>query len=70
MSSRAVHLEVANSMTADSFISAYRRFVGHHGPIRQIRSDQGTNFVGARNELQQALSELDHDRIRAIEEKL
>lgn len=64
MSSRAVHLEVANSMTADSFISAYRRFVGRRGPIHQIRSDQGTNFVGARNELQQALSELDHDRIR------
>ena len=28
LSSRAVHLEVANSLTADSFINAYRRFVG------------------------------------------
>ena len=64
MASRAVHLEIANSMTADSFINAYRRFVGRRGPVRQIRSDRGTNFVGAKTELQQALSELDHDKIR------
>lgn len=64
LSSRAVHLEVANSLTADSFINAYRRFVGRRGPVRQIRSDQGTNFVGAQNELQQALSELDHEKVR------
>ena len=63
MASRAVHLEVANSLTADSFINAYRRFVGHRGPVRQIHSDQGTNFVGAKNELQKALSELDHVKI-------
>ena len=63
MASRAVHLEVANSLTADSFINAYRRFVGRHGPVRQIRSDQGTNFIGAKNELQKALSELDHVKI-------
>lgn len=64
MASRAVHLEVANSLTTDSFINAYRRFVGRRGPVRQIRSDQGTNFVGARNELQEALSELDHEKVR------
>ena len=64
MASRAVHLEVANSLTADSFINVYRRFVGRRGPVRQIRSDQGTNFFGARNDLQEALSELDHDKIR------
>ena len=59
MASRAVHLEVANSLTADSFINAY-----HRGPVRQIRSDQGTNFAGAKNKLQKALSELDHVKIR------
>ena len=64
MASRAVHIEVANSLTADSFISAYRRFVARRGPASQIRSDQGTNFVGAKNELQQALAELDQDKIR------
>lgn len=64
MSSRAVHLEVANSLDTDSFLNAYRRFIGRRGPVRQIRCDQGTNFVGAKNELSQALNELDHDKIQ------
>ena len=64
LASRAVHLEVANSLTADSFINAYRRFVGRRGPVRQIRSDQGSNSVGARNELHQSLSEQDNDKLR------
>ena len=34
------------------------------GPIRQLRSDQGTNFVGARTELKAALKELDQSKIR------
>ena len=55
--SRAVHLEVAYSLTADSF-----NFAG--GPVRQLRSDQRTNFVGVQNELQQALAELDQDKVR------
>ena len=64
LSSRAIHLEVSNSLTTNSFLNAYRRFVGRRGPVRQLRSDQGTNFIGAMNELQQAVTELDHERIR------
>lgn len=33
--------------------------------MRQIRSDQGTNFVGAKYELSEALKEVDADRLRA-----
>ena len=64
MLSRAVHIDVSDTLTTDSFINAYRRFVGRRGPVRQVRSDQGTNYVGAMNELRQALSELNHDTIR------
>lgn len=64
MSSRAIHLEVSYSITLNSFVSAYRRFVGFRGAFRQIQSDQGTNILGAKNELQLALSELDHDKIK------
>ena len=62
--SRAIHLEVSNTLSTDSFINAYRRFIGRRGQVRQLRSDQGTNFVGAMKELQQALSELNHNQIR------
>ena len=56
MASRAIHLETSNTM--DTFIC-------RRGLIRQLRSDQGTNFVGAKGELKEALKELDHDMIRS-----
>ena len=45
MSSRAIHIEIANTLETDSFINALRRFQAERGPIRQLRSDQGTNFI-------------------------
>ena len=64
MASRAIHLEIATSLTTDSFLNAYRRFVCRRGPIQQLRSDQGTNFVGAKNEMQAALNEMNHEKIQ------
>ena len=61
---RTVHLEVASSLSNDSFLNAYRRFVGRRGPVRQLQSDQGTNFVGAKIELQQALFLFQHEKIQ------
>ena len=40
------------------------QFVSRHGPVRQLQSDQGSNFIGAMNELQRAISEIDNNRIR------
>ena len=64
LSSRAVHLEVANSLETDSFINALRRFIARRGNIRELRSDNGTNFIGAEKELQQALAQMDQDMIK------
>ena len=63
MVSRAVHLETANSLDTNSFLCAYRRFIGRRGQVRQLRSDQGTNFVGAKNELANALREMDEAKL-------
>ena len=65
MASRAIHLETSNLLDTDSFINTFRRFISWRGPVRQLRSGQGTNFVGARRELAQALSEMDQERIEA-----
>ncbi len=40
----------------------YRRFLSDI--IRQLRSDQGTNFIGAKRELKEALKMIDRDKIR------
>lgn len=51
MSTRAIHIEIVETMTASSFINALRRFFSLRGPPKQLRSDRGTNFIGACSEL-------------------
>ena len=64
MTSRAIHLEVAHTLEADSFLNALRRFTWRRGPVRQLRSDRGTNFIGARREFREALSEIDKNKVK------
>ena len=63
MASRAIHVETPNSLETDSFVNALRRFLAERGPINQMRSDRGTNFVGAKRELKEALEEMDEDKV-------
>lgn len=63
LSSRAVHLEMLEDMTTDAFINALRCFIAIRGAVRQIRSDQGSNFMGAKNEMAKALQEIDKDKV-------
>ena len=57
-------METVNTMETDSFINALRRFLSIRGPLRQLRLDQGTNLVGAKNELERALSEIDNTQVQ------
>lgn len=65
LSSRAVHIEMLEDLTTDAFINALRCLIAIRGPVREIRSDQGTNFVGAKNEFSKTLKEMDKDRLAA-----
>jgi hypothetical protein len=51
MATRAIHIEVIEDMSSSSFINALRRFIAIRGPVTELRSDRGTNFVGAAGEL-------------------
>ena len=66
MCSRAVHIEMLDDMTTDSFINALRCFIAMRGPVQLLRSDQGSNFVGAKNKLREALEELDVERAQVF----
>ena len=63
MCSRAVHIEMLEDMSTDSFIIGLQSFIALRGTVSQIRSDQGSNYIGASRELQAALKELDISRI-------
>ena len=65
MSCRAVHLETLNSMNTDSFINALRRFIAIRGPVKVLRSDCGTNFVGANNQLKKEYQNMNFDKIKS-----
>ncbi len=52
---RAVHTEVASSLDTDSCINAFWRFIARRGQVKELRSDNGTNFVGAEHELRRII---------------
>ena len=53
-------------MTTDTFIQALRRLIARRGNVRQIRSDNGPNLVGAEQELIHAFNEMDHTKIQGF----
>ncbi|XP_024118967.1 uncharacterized protein LOC112140289 [Oryzias melastigma] len=59
LSSRAVHIELIESMDSSSCINALRRFFAMRGPAKQLMSDCGTNFIGASKELGMDKNSLD-----------
>ncbi|XP_049875571.1 uncharacterized protein LOC126373455 [Pectinophora gossypiella] len=60
---RAIHLEVVGSLTADSAIMALRRFIARRGCPVKILSDNGTAFVGANRILREAWAAVDHSHV-------
>lgn len=63
LTTRAIHLEIAHSMNTESCIMCIRNFIVHHGPPREIYTDNGTNFEGADNELSKEVAKLDEKQL-------
>lgn len=53
MSTKSIHLEVVSDQTTEAFLAAFKRFIARRGKCRELRSDQGSNFVGAKAELKE-----------------
>lgn len=54
---RAVHLDVVRGLTVEHFLDALIRFTSRRGMCSEIWSDNGTTFVGTRNEIQRVFKE-------------
>ena len=66
LATRAIHIEAAETMDTDSFINCLYRFIARRGEPQLIRSDNGTNFVGAERELKKELQAWNQDRIHEV----
>ena len=66
MACRAVHIEVSHSLETDSFIMVLRRFLARRGMVRTLRCDQGTNFIGAENELKKELKKMNQEKVKSF----
>ena len=58
----AIHLEVVNLIDKDFFITCLRRFFERRGNLRKLRSDKGSNLIGAEKELSKDFLEMDQNK--------
>ncbi|XP_065075863.1 uncharacterized protein LOC135699513 [Ochlerotatus camptorhynchus] len=65
LTTRAIHLQIVQSMTTDSCIMALRNVMARRGVPAVIYSDRGTNFQGASRELEEVMVNLDRERLAA-----
>ncbi|CAK1597725.1 unnamed protein product [Parnassius mnemosyne] len=52
---KACHIELVTALSSEAYIAALNRFVSRRGKPKSITSDNGSNFIGASNELAQFL---------------
>ncbi|XP_015189418.1 PREDICTED: uncharacterized protein LOC107073335 [Polistes dominula] len=64
MTIKAVHIELVSDLTTDAFLAAFRRFVSRRAVPTHIYSDNGTNFVGANNQLRELYDLIESDEYK------
>ncbi|XP_046145779.1 uncharacterized protein LOC123989147 [Osmia bicornis bicornis] len=64
MTVKAVHIEIVSDLTTEGFLGAFRRFIGRRAIPAHVYSDNGTNFVGANNQLRELYALFDSDKFK------
>ena len=62
LSVKAVHLELVSDLTAEAFISTFRRFIARRGKPSLMWSDHGSNFVGAQKDFKHLIDFLEDQK--------
>ena len=65
LTTRAVHIEVSQSLDNESRLAAVTRFIARRGYPNTLISDNRTNFVGAANELKGFMNKWDKAKIES-----
>jgi hypothetical protein len=60
---RAIHIEIAHSLSSNLFLGAFFRFVACHGAPKELYSDNGTNCAGAQGDIYDSLAKWDQAQI-------
>lgn len=60
---RAVHIEIAHSLSSDSFLHAFHRFTARRGKPSKVWSDNATNFTAADKELHGQLASMNQHQV-------
>lgn len=53
MTTKAIHIEIVSDLTSEAFLATLKRFISRRGNPTVIFSDNGSNFLGARNKLKE-----------------
>ena len=59
---KAVHLEAVSDLSTPAFLAALNRFIDRRGLALHLYSDNGSNYIGARNQLAQLYKFLDKEQ--------
>nr|XP_018908471.1 PREDICTED: uncharacterized protein LOC109038016 [Bemisia tabaci] len=62
LATKAIHLELVSDLTTEAFIAALERFTSRRGMCTEIYSDNGSNFKGTNNYLDELYEFLREDK--------
>ncbi|KAI5748201.1 hypothetical protein M8J77_022994 [Diaphorina citri] len=51
LTTKAIHLELASDLSTEAFLAAFKRFLSRRGAVSVMYSDNGKNYIGASNKL-------------------